>query len=344
MHEPRFLRACRRQEVDCTPVWLMRQAGRYMQEYRDLRSRYGMLEICKNPELATQVTMQPINRFDLDAAIIFADILLPLEGMGVDFSFAPDHGPRIHQPIADRQDIDRIRICDPQEDLGYVLEAIRLVRSELPEKIALIGFAGAPFTLASYMIEGGHSRNYISTKRLMYSEPQAWNALMSKVADSTASYLLAQVQAGAQTLQLFDSWVGALSPEDYRQYVMPYIQEIFSQLKPCGVPLIYFGTGTATLLPSMIETGASVLGVDWRVPIRDAFQLVGEELALQGNLDPVALFAPLDVIEPKIDSILQQAQGRRGHIFNLGHGILPGTPVDHVQAVIDWVHEKSGRR
>ncbi len=343
MDEPRFLKACRRQPVDCTPVWMMRQAGRYMKEYRELRQRYSMLEVCKNPELSLQVTMQPIQRFNLDAAIIFADILLPLEGMGVGFGFQPDHGPVIHQPLRDVRAMAKVRVCDPQQSLGFVLQALRLVRAELDASIALIGFAGAPFTLASYMIEGGHSRNFLHTKRLMYEHPQAWQGLMEKVAETTADYLRAQAEAGAQALQLFDSWVGCLSPGDYDAYVFPHVQSIFSRLSTLNIPLIYFGTGTATLLPRFKQCGATVIGVDWRVPLRQAFDLLGDGLAIQGNLDPVALFAPRNLLLNKVDQLLDEAAGRPGHIFNLGHGILPATPVENVEAVIERVHDKTRR-
>ena len=343
MDEPRFLKACRRQPVDCTPVWLMRQAGRYMKEYRELRRRYSMLEVCKNPELSLQVTMQPIGRFNLDAAIIFADILLPLEGMGVGFGFEPDHGPVIHQPLRDVEAMGKVRVCDPQQSLGFVLQAIRLVRAELDPSIALIGFAGAPFTLASYMIEGGHSRNFIHTKRLMYQHPQAWQMLMEKLSESTAAYLDAQAEAGAQVLQLFDSWVGCLSPADYDIFVFPYVQSIFGRLSSRRIPLIYFGTGTATLLPRFKQSGATVIGVDWRIPLKQAFDLLGDGVAVQGNLDPAALFAPRDLLLSKVDQVLDEAAGRHGHIFNLGHGILPATPPENVEAVIERVHEKTRR-
>ncbi len=322
---------------------MMRQAGRYMKEYRELRQRYSMLEVCKNPELSLQVTMQPIGRFNLDAAIIFADILLPLEGMGVGFGFEPDQGPVIHQPLRDVEAMGKVRVCDPQQSLGFVLQAIRLVRAELDPSIALIGFAGAPFTLASYMIEGGHSRNFIHTKRLMYQHPQAWQRLMEKLSESTAAYLDAQAEAGAQVLQLFDSWVGCLSPADYGIFVFPHVQSIFGRLTARRIPLIYFGTNTATLLPLFKQSGATVIGVDWRIPLKQAFDLLGDGVAVQGNLDPAALFAPRDLLLSKVDQVLDEAAGRPGHIFNLGHGILPATPVENVEAVIERVHEKTRR-
>ncbi|HSR54465.1 MAG TPA: uroporphyrinogen decarboxylase [Acidobacteriota bacterium] len=340
MDEPRFLKACRRQPVDRIPVWLMRQAGRYMAEYRALRQKYEMLEVCKTPELALQVTMQPINRFDLDAAIIFADILLPLEGMGVPFGFKPNHGPVIHDPVDTVEKAASVHVADVESSLGYVLRALRLVRAELDDSIALIGFAGAPFTLASYMIEGGGSRNYLKTKGLMYGHPQAWHKLMKTVSETTWRYLSAQADAGAQALQLFDSWVGCLSPDDYEEYVFPHVRSIFARLSDKGVPLIYFGTNTTTLLARMKESGCSVLGVDWRVPLNQAFEMAGP-MAVQGNLDPAALFAPRQVLLKKVEDILQQARRRQGYIFNLGHGILPKTPVENVEAVIDYVHASS---
>jgi uroporphyrinogen decarboxylase len=335
--QPRFLKACRLEPVDHTPVWFMRQAGRYMEEYRRLRRRYGMLELCRNPELAAEVTLQPIRRFDLDAAIIFADILLPLPPLGVEFEFAAGEGPRIHRPVRGPADIARLRPVVPEESLGFVMEALRLVRAELDPRIALIGFAGAPFTLASYMIEGGHSRHFLPTKRLMYEEPDAWRALMELLARTTAEYLRAQATAGAQALQLFDSWVGALDPDDYREYVMPYSAEVFRSLEDLRMPLIHFGTGTAGFLELMREAGGSVIGVDWRIPLDEAWRRVGYDRALQGNLDPLAMMAPGPILKRKVEAVLERAGGRPGHIFNLGHGFLPETPVDNVAAAINWV-------
>jgi uroporphyrinogen decarboxylase len=335
--QPRFLKACRLEPVDRTPVWFMRQAGRYMEEYRRLRRRYGMLELCRNPELATEVTLQPIRRFEPDAAIIFADILLPLPPMGVEFEFAAGEGPRIHRPLRDPADVARLRPVVPEESLGFVMEALRLVRAELDPRIALIGFAGAPFTLASYMIEGGHSRHFLATKRLMYEEPDAWRNLMSVLTRTTVDYLRAQAAAGAQALQLFDSWVGALDPDDYREFVMPYSAGVFRSLEDLGIPLIHFGTGTAGFLELIREAGGSVIGVDWRVPLDEAWRRVGHDRAIQGNLDPLALMAPRPILKGKVEAVLDRAAGRPGHVFNLGHGFLPETPVDNVSAVIDWV-------
>src|SRR6476620_7138972 len=287
----RFLKACRREPVDCTPVWFMRQAGRDMQEYQTVRAKHSILDVCKTPELAAQVTLQPIDRFPLDAAIIFADILLPLEPMGLPVEFQEGEGPVIADPVRSRAAVDRLRSIEGAE-LKYVYDAIRQARQALTGRVPLIGFAGATFTLASYAIEGGGSRNYIHTKQMMYREPDAWHRLMDKLARVVTGYLRRQIQAGAQAVQLFDSWVGCLSPDDYAEYVLPHVQLIFEGLRREGVPLIYFGTGTATLLPLMRKAGATVLGVDWRVHIDEAWAMIGQDVAIQGNLDPVVLFAP----------------------------------------------------
>lgn len=337
--EQRFLRACHRQPVDCTPVWFMRQAGRYMPEYRAIREKHSLLEICHQPELAAEVTLQPVNRLGVDAAILFADILLPLVPMGLDLEFAAGEGPVIHNPIRSPEDIASLRSVDPQESLSFVLQALSLVRREVNGRVALIGFAGAPFTLASYLIEGGSSRNYLRTKRLMYADPQAWHLLMGKLAQVIANYLQAQVQAGAQAVQLFDSWVGALSPDDYHEYVLPHSQAIFEALRSTGAPAIHFGTGTTSLLPLMKEAGGDVIGIDWQTPLDGAWERLGDQVAVQGNLDPAVLFAPPAVLEKHVRRILSQAQGRPGHIFNLGHGILPETPVENVRRVVEWVRD-----
>ena len=338
----RFLKACRREPVDCTPVWFMRQAGRYMAEYRALRAKHSILELCKTPELAAQVTLQPIDRFPLDAAIIFADILLPLEPMGLSLEFAAGEGPVIHNPVRDQADVDRLKIIDGGE-LEYVAEAIRQARRALNGRVPLIGFAGAPFTLASYAIEGGSSRNYLLTKQLMYCEPKAWHQLMDKFARVITGYLRRQIKAGAQAIQLFDSWVGCLSVGDYVEYVLPHVQLIFEGLKREGVPMIHFGTGTSAMLRQMREAGGDVMGVDWRIHLDEAWAIVGHDVAVQGNLDPLTLFAPLHEIERRVADILRRAGGRPGHIFNLGHGILPTTPIEHVAATIDMVHRLSQR-
>ncbi|WP_447977408.1 uroporphyrinogen decarboxylase [Candidatus Nitrospira bockiana] len=336
----RFLRACRREPVDCTPVWFMRQAGRYMQEYQAVRAKHGILEVCKTPELAALVTLQPIERFALDAAIIFADILLPLEPMGIRLEFAEGEGPVIHNPVRSRAAVDALRAVEGDE-LTYVYDAIRTARRELHDRVPLIGFAGAPFTLASYAIEGGGSRNYVQTKQMMYREPETWHRLMDRLARVVTGYLRRQIQAGAQAVQVFDSWVGCLSPSDYAEYVLPHVQVIFEGLKHEGVPLIHFGTGTGSLLPLMRRAGGDVIGVDWRVHLDEAWTAIGHDVAIQGNLDPVALFGPLHEIERRVEEILRRAGGRPGHIFNLGHGILPQTPVDHVAATAELVHKLS---
>jgi len=336
----RFLRACRREPVDCTPVWFMRQAGRYMAEYRALRAKHSMLELCRTPELAVEVTLQPI-RLGFDAAIVFSDILLPLEPMGAPFRFSKNDGPVVDHPVREQADIDRIQLIEPEESLGYVLDSIRMLRKEL--KVPLIGFAGAPFTLASYLIEGGKSANYVRTKQLMLAEPQAWHALMGKLAEVVRRHLRAQVDAGVQAVQLFDSWVGQLSAVDYDEFIAPHVKMILSDLSTTGVPVIHFGTGTAMLLESMTAAGGSVIGLDWRVPLDQGWKRVGEDHAVQGNLDPTTLFAPRAVIQKRAKAVLDLAAGRPGHIFNLGHGILPETPEDEVQALVDFVHQSSQR-
>jgi uroporphyrinogen decarboxylase len=338
----RFLKACRREAVDCTPVWFMRQAGRYMQEYQTVRAKHSILDVCKTPELAAQVTLQPIDRFPLDAAIIFADILLPLEPMGLPVQFQEGEGPVIADPVRSRAAVDRLRSIEGDE-LKYVYDAIRQARQALTGRVPLIGFAGAPFTLASYAIEGGGSRNYIHTKQMMYREPDAWHRLMDKLARVVTGYLRRQIQAGAQAVQLFDSWVGCLSPGDYAEYVLPHVQLIFEGLKREGVPTIHFGTGTAALLDLLRRAGGDVIGVDWRVPLDEAWAKIGFDAAIQGNLDPVALFAPLHEIERRVEDIVRRAGGRPGHIFNLGHGILPNTPVESVAATIECAHKLSQR-
>lgn len=340
----RFLQACRLEAVDATPIWLMRQAGRYMQEYRDLRLQYGILEIIKTPELACQVAMQPIDAFDLDAAIIFADILPPLEGMGLNLEFVKGEGPLIHNPIRTTQDVDALLTPPAEEALWFTLEAIKLARQTLASRgIPLIGFSGAPFTLASYAIEGSGSRNYLHAKGLMYGDPPAWDRLMTKLATVVGDYLLAQARAGAQALQLFDSWVGALSPFDYATKVMPYTQQALAIAAQAGVPIIHFGTDTNGILELIREGGGDVIGVDWRIDLDMAWQRLGSQVAIQGNLDPVLLFAPWPEVQKQVQRVLDQAANRPGHIFNLGHGILPQTPVDTVRRLVDFVHEYSAR-
>jgi uroporphyrinogen decarboxylase len=339
----RFLKACRREPVDRTPVWFMRQAGRYMAEYREIRKRHTLLDICRQPELAAEVTLQPIDRVAVDAAIIFADILLPLVPMGIDLEFAAGEGPVIHNPIRTAADVDALRVLEPEEATPATLEAIRLVRRELDGKVPLIGFAGGPFTVASYMIEGGSSRHYLHAKRLMYDAPEVWAALMEKLAGMTTRYLRGQIEAGAQAVQLFDSWAGALSPLDYRERVLPYLTRIVRELQPLGVPVIVFGTGTAGTLGLLASTGADVVGVDWRITLDDGWQRVGDDRAVQGNLDPTVLFASRAEIERQVRDIVGRAGNRNGHIFNLGHCILPETPVDNVRFVADLVHQLTER-
>lgn len=336
----RFLRACRRESVDKTPIWLMRQAGRYMPEYRAVREKYSMLEVIQTPDLAFEVTMQPINAFDLDAAIIFSDILPLLAGMGLDLDFIRGEGPTIYNPVRTAADIDRLRVTPPEESLWFTLEAIRMVRAELdPRGIPLIGFSGAPYTLAAYAIEGGSSRNYLHAKGLMMGDPTAWHKLMEKLSESVGQYLLAQAKAGAQALQLFDSWVGSLAPEDYRQHVLPYTRRAIEIASAAGVPIIHFGTGTNGLLELICEAGGDVIGVDWSTDLSTAWSRIGADHAVQGNLDPVALFAPWESLKERAKFVLDQAAGRPGHIFNLGHGILPETPVDNVKRLVDFVHD-----
>lgn len=334
----RFLRATRREPVDTTPVWFMRQAGRYMAEYRAIRERYSLLEICYQPELAAEVTLQPVRALGVDAAILFADILLPAIPLGVGLEFAKGEGPILQNPVRSMDDVKKLRPVNPETDLRYVLDAIRILRGELRD-IPLIGFCGAPFTVASYIIEGGSSREFLKTKMMMYSAPDVWHALMDRLSIVLADYLVAQIRAGAQTVQVFDSWVGALSPQDYETFVLPYSQSILQAAQKENVPVIHFGTNTTTLLPSMKKAGGDVIGLDWRIPLDDGWNLLGDDVAVQGNLDPVTLFAPRNEIKQRVHDILRRANGRPGHIFNLGHGILQHTPVDNVKAVVDMVHE-----
>lgn len=339
----RFLRACRRQPVDCTPIWLMRQAGRYLSEYRQFRERYPMLEMIKSPELAVEITLQPLRRFDLDAAIIFSDILPPLESMGVEIQFVKGDGPVILRPIRSLRDVELLRVPEVEEIAPYTQEAIRLASRELAGKLPLLGFAGAPFTLAGYLVEGRSSRDYALAKRLMYHEPKVWHALMDKLSRLVGNYLQAQVGAGAQALQLFDSWVGVLGPADYQQFVLPYSRRVIEAARSAGVPVIHFTTGTAGMLELIREAGGDVIGVDWRIDLETARSRLGEEVAVQGNLDPVALFAPLPQLRQQAAEVLRQAFGLPGHIFNLGHGVLPETPVEHVRELVEFVHSQSSQ-
>jgi len=340
-HYP-FLRACRREPAPYTPIWLMRQAGRYMKEYRALRKKYSFLEMCKNPELAAKVTLQPVEKFKLDAAIIFSDILIPLEPMGVEFEFAKGEGPVFHHPLRERKDVERLKLIEPEEEVPFLMKAIRIVRKELEGKVPLIGFSGAPFTLASYIIEGGHSNNYVLTKSLMYQDRRTWDALMEKISEVLIRYLNAQIQSGVQAVQIFDSWVGCLTPGDYEEYVLPHSRKVIEGIGK-SVPLIHFATSNSTLLELMKRAGGDVIGVDWRVDIGEAWTRMGYDVAIQGNLDPVILFGPVDLIEKNVKKILDSVGNRPGHIFNLGHGILPTTPPEHVTALVDMVHEYSSK-
>jgi uroporphyrinogen decarboxylase len=337
--ESRFVKACKAQPVDRTPVWFMRQAGRYMPEYRAVRKQYSLIEICKKPEVAAEVTITAAEALSVDAAIIFADLLLPLEVMGLPFHFSAGEGPVIEKPVRSLEDIGRLR-TDRAADLGYVSHAVRLVSKHFGNRLPVIGFCGAPFTLASYMIEGGGSRNYLHTKKLMYSSPSAWDDLMLKLVAVVSEYAADQVRAGADVIQIFDSWVGCLSVEDYCRYVLPPTTELVKTVRKTGAPVIYFGTDTATLLSAMKQTSADVIGLDWRIPLDQGWQAVGSG-AVQGNLDPVLLFADWTELKSRTEQILRRAGGRPGHIFNLGHGILPETPVENVKALTKFVQEQT---
>lgn len=334
-----FLKACRREPVERLPVWFMRQAGRYMKEYRELRARYDILTLCKTPELAAQITLQPVDALGVDAAILFSDLLLPIEAMGAKIHFAKGEGPVIEVPVLDQRGVDNLNIADPEETLAFVLEAAVLVKERLKGKLPLISFVGAPFTLASYLIEGGHSANFLKTKKFMYQKPEAWGALMEKLTATSLAFGVAQVASGADVIQVFDSWLGALSAEDYRQFVLPYSRTLISGLGDSRAPVIHFGTGTSGLLELMKQAGGDVIGVDWRVTIEEARNRLGEDVAIQGNLDPCALLGPRGFIQDRVDEILAQAGHRPGFIFNLGHGILPETPVENVKFLVDLVHE-----
>jgi uroporphyrinogen decarboxylase len=340
LYDSPFMRACRRETVPYTPIWLMRQAGRYMHEYREVRNRMSFLELCKTPSLAAEVTVTAAERLGVDAAIIFADILLIIEPMGLQLEFSKGEGPVIHNPVRSSTDVKRLREVEDVETLAFVFEAIRETRSALRGDLPLIGFAGAPFTLASYIVEGGASKNYVHAKSLMYNDSGAWHAMMSLISRGLIKYLNAQIEAGAQAVQLFDSWVGALGPDDYREYVLPHTRDVIRGVTP-GTPVIHFGTGTSALLELMREAGGDVIGLDWRVRLDEGWQRVGHDVAAMGNLDPVSLFANVKHVRAEAKRILDQAGARPGHIFNLGHGILPETPVENVIALVDAVHELS---
>ncbi len=347
----RFVRACLRRPVDRTPVWFLRQAGRYMAEYQAVRKHHSLLEICKNPELAAEVTITAAEKLGVDAAIIFADLLLPFECMGLPFEFLAGEGPVVHAPIRSREAVEALR-TDRAEELGYVAEAIRQVgahfagrtHDDTDDALGIIGFCGAPFTLASYMIEGRGSRDYVHTKTLMYRDPSAWLLLLEKLVTVVTAYAQQQVDAGADVIQIFDSWAGALSLEDYREFVLPVTRDLVRAVQAMGVPVIYFGVNTASLLPLMRETGADVLGLDWRTPLAKAWHELEYSCAVQGNLDPITLFAEPELLDRRVAAVLAEAEGRSGHIFNLGHGIVPGTPVEHVQQVVKTVRRLSERK
>lgn len=343
MQNDRFLKACRREQVDFTPVWLMRQAGRYMPEYMAIRNKSDFLTMCKTPELAAEVTLQPVNRLGVDAAILFADILLPLEGMGINLEFAKNEGPVISNPVRTMRDVEQIRILEAEEATPYVMDAIRLIKKELAGRVPLIGFSGAPFTVASYIIEGGSSKEYKNCKSMMWQAPEIWKALMEKISEVLLKYLKAQIKAGAQAVQMFDSWVGALSPDDYETYVVPYSKYVLDGLKGEGVPVIHFANNASTMLESVVKAGGDVIGVDWRINLDTAWSRIGYDKAIQGNLDPLTLFAPPKLIEEKVKRILEMAGNRPGHIFNLGHGINKETPVENAIALVEAVHKYSKR-
>jgi uroporphyrinogen decarboxylase len=337
-----FMQACRLQPSEYTPIWLMRQAGRYMPEYQEIRAKVSFLDLCKNSDLAAQVTVSTVERLGVDAAIIFADILLILEPFGVGLEFVQGDGPAIGRPIRTRRDIELLPAVQPEESLQYVFETVRKSRSALGQDIALIGFAGAPFTLASYLIEGGPSRNFALTKKFMYTESESWHDLLDKLATATIAYLKGQVLAGADAVQLFDSWVGCLSVDDYEKFVLPHSQKVLSAIRDL-VPAIHFGVGAGSLLALMKKAGGNVIGLDWRVDLELEWQRLGPDVGVQGNLDPIVLLADNYEIEARAQRILKQGGGRPGHIFNLGHGILPNTPVDNVRFLVDAVHRLSAR-
>jgi uroporphyrinogen decarboxylase len=333
----RLIKACRRQPVDATPVWFMRQAGRFLPEYRKIREKHDIISICKNPELSAQVTTLPVTTLGVDAAIIFADIMLPLEAMGVNFEIKEGLGPLIRSPIVDLKSAGSLTELNAKSDMPFVLEAIQLAKRMLD--VPLIGFSGAPFTLASYLVEGKPTRDFTKTKSMMYREPNAWHLLMSKLATGMSGYLQAQVEAGVDVIQLFDSWAGCLSPQDYHQYVLPYSQRVLKNLENTGVPRIHFGTGTSTLLEEMKQAGGDVFGVDWRIPIDVAWKRLGYDVGIQGNLDPAALLGDFELVKSRTTEILERIHGRPGHIFNLGHGMLPDTSPDRAAELVKFVHD-----
>ena len=336
------MKAVRREPVDTTPVWIMRQAGRYLPEYMAVRNRVTFMELCKTPELACEVTVTARNLLNVDAAILFADLLPILQPMGIDLEYVKGEGPVIHNPLREPADVDRLTALDSVESLEYVFRAVRMIRGELPADIPLLGFAGAPFTLASYCIEGGGSKNYVATKTLMYNDEGAWTTLMNRLVDSVSLYLKEQIRCGCQAVQVFDSWAGCLSPSDYRRYVLPFTRRLIHSVTD-DAPVINFLTGNPALLPLQSEAGGSVMGVDWRVELNDAWNVFGPEVAIQGNMDPVALYADIPVLKQKAADVLNSAGGRPGHVFNLGHGVMPDMNPDHVKALVDFVHEAGAK-
>lgn len=343
LHQSRFMKALRREPVDTTPLWIMRQAGRYLPEYMAVRNKVTFMELCKSPDLACEVTVTAQQVLGVDAAILFADLLPILEPMGIDLEYQKGEGPVIHNPLRTARDVDRLVALNSVESLDYVFQAVRLIRRALPADIPLLGFAGAPFTLASYCIEGGGSKNYVHTKSLMYNDEGAWNILMSRLVDSVIIYLEAQFAAGCQAVQVFDSWAGCLSPSDYRRYVLPHVRRLIQTVQATG-PVINFLTGNPALLPLQKEAGGTVMGIDWRVQLDDAWNVFGPEFAVQGNMDPVSLYADIPVLRQRAIDVLNAAGGRPGHIFNLGHGVMPDMNPDHVKALVEIVHEEGCRR
>ncbi len=339
--EPLLVRACRRERVERTPVWFMRQAGRCLAEYRALRDRWGILEIARTPELAARVTAMPVARLGVDAAVLYADIMLPLDGMGVPFPIQPDLGPIVERPIRTASDVEDLRVIDAEEATPYLFEEIRMLRRDLAPEVALVGFAGGPFTLASYLIEGRPSREYARTKAMLFGEPELWSRLMRTLTEVLVRYLRAQIAAGVQVVQLFDSWIGALAPADYERAVLPWSRRIFEGLAETGVPRIHFGTGNPELLPLMASVPCEVVSVDWRLPLDLAWERIGAGRAIQGNLDPGACLAPFDVVAAAARDVLRRAAGRPGHVFNLGHGVLPDTDADTLARLAELVRTET---
>jgi uroporphyrinogen decarboxylase len=339
-----FLRACRGEEVDYTPVWIMRQAGRYLPEYRAVRSNIDFLTLCKNPRLAAEVTLQPVDILGVDAAILFSDILIPVEAMGMRLEFSDKEGPVLGEPIRSKSAVEKLIVPDVEEDLPFIFDTIKILRKELEHKVPLIGFSGAPFTLATYMIEGGTSKNFLNTKKMMFQSGPVFHYLMEKLTDMIVSYLSAQIKTGAQAVQIFDTWAGILTPGDYKQFAFPYVRKAITELKKEGVPIIYFVNNCAGILQEIKKTGADVIGIDWRIDLSDAIKKLGKKIVVQGNLDPCALFLPKEKLEDRVKDILWKGDAAKGHIFNLGHGVLPQTPVENVIALVDAVHTYGAKK